>query len=102
MVPKDLAAIRGKAYVSTPDEWLTGTEANEGFACLHFSVTGPQRWSYRYMGGPGPDGVQAFQAFAYSDLLGRGPGYADYVTVMGRVENGKLKVHWFFPPPPYE
>lgn len=48
-VPVDTAAIRGKAYQSSPAEWAIDKPTHAGFFCLQqFQLTEPQTFQYMY------------------------------------------------------
>ncbi|GMV19581.1 MAG: prepilin-type N-terminal cleavage/methylation domain-containing protein [Polyangiaceae bacterium] len=48
-VPQNAKSIKGQKYQSSPAEWAYDQKtAGKGFACLKFSVSGPQHFLYRY------------------------------------------------------
>lgn len=48
-VPATKGSIQGQKYQSSPAEWAYDQKtAGKGFACLKFSVSGPQHFLYRY------------------------------------------------------
>lgn len=48
-VPQNAKSIKGRKYQSSPAEWSydSGTDG-KGFACLHFAISDPQNFLYRY------------------------------------------------------
>jgi type IV pilus assembly protein PilA len=48
-VPQNASKVKGKKYQSNPAEWeRDASKSSKGFACLKFSMTGPQYFLYRY------------------------------------------------------
>lgn len=66
-VPTDLADVGNKKYQSAVGEWK-----NEGWACLRFSMEGPQYFQYQYQATASNPGVAGdnFTAIAHGDLNG--------------------------------
>ncbi len=63
-VPVELAMVRGKKYLSAPDEW-----AQEAFFCAQFQMADPQYYQYQWV--LNPDGASGY-AVARGDLDGDG------------------------------
>jgi type IV pilus assembly protein PilA len=70
-VPRAVASIQGKKYMSAPADWGTpGDKAiRAGFACLDFSLDQPQYYQYVYTATATHD---AYTALAHGDLDGNG------------------------------
>lgn len=69
-VPRDLASVRGKTYQSSRGEWDVDrkrTPRPAGFACLKFSMDGPQWYQYAYT-----REREGFAATAQGDVNGDG------------------------------
>lgn len=48
-VPRNVRSVRGRAYRASNQEWTRdASKPGKGFACLKFSVSGPQYYQYRY------------------------------------------------------
>jgi type IV pilus assembly protein PilA len=74
-VPAAIADVKGKKYQSSKADWAAGN-ANEGWKCLKFEMTGAQYYMYKYQdsGNAAPttaDG-QKFTAIAAGDLDANG------------------------------
>lgn len=85
-VPASPAAISGKKYQSTYDDW-NESGSNRGFLCLKFAMTAPQYYQYNYVAATGPTG--SYTATATGDLNGNDT-YATF-TLAGSIENGDRK-----------
>lgn len=84
-VPAEESWIRGHYYQSTRAEWLVDEPSNAGFACLHFELSMPQYFQYRYEATP-----SSFTARGRGDLNGDGV-FSDFAW-SGHVEKGRLVV----------
>ena len=71
-VPDSVLKVSGKKYLSTPGEWEIDKTANAGFACLKFSMTSPQYYSYSYRAKGASAPGDGFEAIANGDLAGNG------------------------------
>jgi type IV pilus assembly protein PilA len=60
LVPAAIASVGGQKYQSSPAEWKTA-----GWACLRFSMDGPQYFQYEY-----DATATSFSAIAHGDLNG--------------------------------
>jgi type IV pilus assembly protein PilA len=67
-VPKSIAYISGKKYMSAAEDWTAG-QPEAGFGCLSFEMTMPQYYQYDYTS-TGPQG--RFTVMAKGDLDGDG------------------------------
>jgi len=69
-VPTLPALVSGKKYQSKPGEWNTA-DANNGWACVRFSMQDPQYYQYNYVESGPPAAVGSyFIASATGDLDG--------------------------------
>lgn len=84
-VPRSLAEVTGKKYMSSGDEWLTDAPKNAGFACLGFSMQSPQYYQYAYT-----RAGEGFRAEARGDL--DGDGVTSLFVVDGRFQGTELSV----------
>lgn len=84
-VPRSLAEVTGKKYMSSGDEWLTDAPKNAGFACLGFSMQSPQYYQYAYT-----RAGEGFRAEARGDL--DGDGVTSLFVVDGRFQGSELSV----------
>ncbi|MCC6214633.1 MAG: hypothetical protein IT376_07175 [Polyangiaceae bacterium] len=85
-VPADAVSIRGRKYLAGASEWQVDAAANEGFACLGFSLAHPQYYMYSYEStGVGAVGDE-FTARANGDL--DGDGVLSTFELSGRVQPG--------------
>ncbi|MEZ4225020.1 MAG: prepilin-type N-terminal cleavage/methylation domain-containing protein [Polyangiaceae bacterium] len=105
-VPANMAAVQGKKYQSSPAEWTTGqpttgpNNANEGFACLKFSMADPQYYQYNYVSSATLAGAAlgtTFTATAQGDLNGDGVVFGTYI-LRGEVRNTGGQVELFVSP----
>jgi hypothetical protein len=76
-------AIRGTKYQSTKQDWEVDEPRHAGFACLHFSMTRPQYYQYRYEATP-----SSFLAGGRGDLDGDGK-LSDF-RIRGEVQDSHL------------
>jgi type IV pilus assembly protein PilA len=86
-VPASLDDVKGTKYQSSPDDWSAG-DAQTGWQCLKFTMSGPQYYQYNYeQGGTGP-GVAGgtFTATAQGDL--DGDGEPSTFTIAGEIREG--------------
>jgi type IV pilus assembly protein PilA len=67
-VPASVLDVTGKKYQSTVGEWEADKATKSGFACLKFSMTSPQYYSYAYRAHGSSTPGDGFDAFATSDL----------------------------------
>jgi type IV pilus assembly protein PilA len=65
LVPAAIASVSNKKYQSSPADWR-----NAGWACLRFTMDGPQYFQYQYLSGT----ATTFSAEAHGDLDGDGVG----------------------------
>lgn len=82
-VPADAAAISGRKYQSTPLDWQRDQPRSAGFACLHFEMSQPQYYQYRYEATP-----SSFLVGGRGDLNGDGR-FSDF-TITGKVIDSRL------------
>ncbi len=82
-VPASLSAVRGKKYMSSPEEWTEDAPKHAGFACLGFSNLAPQYYVYDYRATK-----TAFSATARGDL--DGDGVASTFEIRGNVTGGAV------------
>lgn len=80
--PKVMSA---RKYQSSPSEWAADEKNNAGFACLKFSMTEAQYYSYGYTATD-----DSFTASATGDL--NGDGTTSLFQISGHVENGQLVI----------
>ena len=71
-VPDSALKVRGKKYQSAPSEWDAEKATNAGFACLKFSMSSPQYYSYGYTAHGASKPGDGFEASANGDLTGDG------------------------------
>jgi type IV pilus assembly protein PilA len=71
-VPVNIAAVKGKKYLSTSSEWQADSARNAGFSCLKFSMSSPQYFLYRYSAHGSTKAGDSFVAEADGDLSGDG------------------------------
>ena len=83
-VPRDIAAVRGKKYASSPSDWA-GTDQHAGWACLGFEMSAPQFYQYAYT-----STGDAFTATAHGDM--NGDGRLSTFEVRGRVVGNHVEV----------
>lgn len=95
-VPQNAKSIKGKKYQSSPAEWAYDQKTSgKGFACLKFSVSGPQHFLYRYKTSTtnvaNAGAVNAtFDAIAQGDL--DGDGVLSEIKLSGKiVKDGKAR-----------
>lgn len=71
-VPDSVLKVGGKKYQSAASEWDADKATNAGFACLKFSMTYPQYYSYGYTAHGTSTPGDGFEARANGDLTGDG------------------------------
>ncbi len=71
-VPSSVVFISGKKYLSSAADWQVDAPRHAGFACLGFSLTGPQYYMYNYRAHGGSAPGDEFEATATGDLNGDG------------------------------
>jgi type IV pilus assembly protein PilA len=105
-VPAAMASVQGRKYQSSPGEWTTGqpttgpNNANEGFACLKFSMAEPQYYQYNYVSTATLAGNAVgttFTATAQGDLNGDGAVFGSYI-LRGEVRDTAGQVELFTSP----
>lgn len=71
-VPTSVTTVAGQKYQSSPSEWNAG-DAQNGWACLRFSMQDPQYYAYAYtLTGVGTAPGDSFNITAKGDLDGDG------------------------------
>jgi hypothetical protein len=84
-VPSSAEYVSAQKYQSAPAEWNADKATNAGFACLGFSMSGPQYYQYSYTGT-----ADGFLAMARGDL--DGDGERSTFSVRGNVANGHVEI----------
>jgi|SRR5215472_7656307 len=83
-VPASITSVKGAMFQSKASDWQVDAAANKGFACLHFSMSDPQRFMYSYaMSGTGTTVGDSFTATANGDL--NGDGVTSTFTMTGKI-----------------
>jgi type IV pilus assembly protein PilA len=86
-VPRDIAAVRGRKYLSAPSDWSKDKERDAGFSCLGFSMSMPQYYQYDYRAEPSGGGIVAI---AHGDL--NADGIASSFELQGDVTQNGLVI----------
>jgi len=90
-VPVNIAAVTGKKYQSTENDWEVDAPRRAGFACLRFSLSQPQYYVYSYKAHGSSAGGDGFEATAQGDL--DADGKASLFKLVGSVDSsGALKL----------
>ena len=82
-----VAAVRGKAYASTPSEWEVDAPTRSGFACLRYAMDEPQYYVYSYTAVGSFEMGDSFTAVANGDL--DGDGRTSTFALTGTVTSGE-------------
>jgi type IV pilus assembly protein PilA len=90
-VPVSIAAVTGKKYQSTAEEWEVDAPRRAGFACLRFMLSSPQYYVYSYKAHGVNAAGDGFEATAQGDL--DADGKASLFKLVGNVDSsGALNV----------